>query len=200
MSMSANRKPARRAAAIIAIGALSLGLAGCGGDTLADALGTSKNAPDEFSVVTKAPLVIPPDYSLRPPEPGAPRPQEASLSPSATAQDALIGENGQTTASSDQTLSPGEQALLSNAGADKADPRIRQVVNSESRSLVERDDSFVNDVMFWKGDGEQAADPMVNAPEEAKRIQENTAEGKPVTDGKTPTVEPEKKGWLSDIF
>ena len=199
MSMSANRKTARRAAAIIAIGALSLGLAGCGGESLTDALGMGKNAPDEFSVVTKAPLVIPPDFSLRPPQPGAPRPQEASLSPSATAQDALVGANAQA-APADTTLSPGEKALLANAGADKADPRIRQVVNAESRSLVERDDSFVDDVLFWKDDSTPPAEPVVNAPEEAKRIRENTAEGKPATDGETPTVKPEDKGLLGDIF
>ena len=199
MSMSANRKPARRMAAIIAIGTLSLGLAGCGGGGLTDALGMGKNAPDEFAVVTKAPLVIPPDYSLRPPEPGAPRPQEASLSPSATAQEALIGGNGQS-APAAETMSPGEKALLANAGADKADPRIRQVVNAESRSLVERDDSFVDDVLFWKDGSTPPAEPMVNAPEEAKRIRANTAEGKPATEGETPTVEPEEKGILEDIF
>lgn len=201
MSMSANRKPARRTAAIIAIGALSLGLAGCGGGGLTDALGMGKNAPDEFAVVTKAPLVIPPDYSLRPPEPGAPRPQEASLSPSATAQEALIGANGQNAAvPAAETLSPGEKALLANAGADKADPRIRQVLNSETRSLVERDDSFVDDVIFWKDGNTPPPEPMVNAPEEAKRIRENTVEGKPATEGETPTVEPEEKGILEDIF
>ena len=199
MSMSVNKKPARRAAAIIAIGALSLGLAGCGGGSLSDALGTGKDAPDEFAVVTKAPLVIPPDFSLRPPQPGAPRPQEASLSPSATAQEALIGGDGGTSAAN-ETLTPGEEALLANAGADKADPRIRQVVNAESRSLVERDDSFVDDILFWKDGNTPPAEPMVDAPEEAKRIQENTAEGKPATAGETPTVEPKEKGLLEDIF
>jgi len=33
---------------------------------------------DEFAVVTKAPLIMPPDYNLRPPRPGAARPQEQS--------------------------------------------------------------------------------------------------------------------------
>ena len=34
--------------------------------------------PDEFAVVTRAPLSLPPDYGLRPPRPGAARPNEAS--------------------------------------------------------------------------------------------------------------------------
>ena len=71
--------------------ALSLSLAACGGESLSDTLGYGKSAPDEFAIVTKAPLVIPPDYSLRPPQPGAPRPQEMELQPSIGAQRALIG-------------------------------------------------------------------------------------------------------------
>ncbi len=35
-------------------------------------------SPDEFAVESRAPLTIPPDFDLRPPQPGAPRPQEKS--------------------------------------------------------------------------------------------------------------------------
>ena len=45
-------------------------LAGC--ESLRDAAGLTKKSPDEFAVTTKAPLVIPPDFNLRPPLPGAP--------------------------------------------------------------------------------------------------------------------------------
>jgi hypothetical protein len=41
-------------------------------------LGLAPAAPDEFAVESRAPLTIPPDFDLRPPQPGAPRPQEAS--------------------------------------------------------------------------------------------------------------------------
>ena len=34
--------------------------------------GPGQAPPDEFQVVRRAPLILPPDYSLRPPEPGAP--------------------------------------------------------------------------------------------------------------------------------
>ncbi len=34
--------------------------------------------PDEFAVESRAPLTIPPEFNLRPPQPGAPRPQEAT--------------------------------------------------------------------------------------------------------------------------
>ena len=43
---------------------LSVTLAGCG--SLSDTLGFGKSAPDEFNVVKRAPLVLPPEYNLRP--------------------------------------------------------------------------------------------------------------------------------------
>ena len=39
-------------------------------------IGLEPTMPDEFAVESRAPLTIPPDYALRPPRPGAPRPQE----------------------------------------------------------------------------------------------------------------------------
>ena len=41
-------------------------LAGCG-DGLAEAFGFKKSTPDEFNVVTRPPLIMPPEYNLRPP-------------------------------------------------------------------------------------------------------------------------------------
>jgi Protein of unknown function (DUF3035) len=41
-------------------------------------VGMDPVGPDEFAVESRAPLTIPPEFDLRPPQPGAPRPQEAS--------------------------------------------------------------------------------------------------------------------------
>jgi Protein of unknown function (DUF3035) len=41
-------------------------------------VGLEQVAPDEFAVESRAPLTMPPDFDLRPPHPGAPRPQEVS--------------------------------------------------------------------------------------------------------------------------
>ena len=49
-------------------------LAGC--SDLKQMVGLDPTMPDEFAVESRAPLTIPPDFDLRPPEPGAPRPQE----------------------------------------------------------------------------------------------------------------------------
>lgn len=63
---------------IIAAGAASLlALSGCGGK---QAGVFSHAGPDEFAVSRQAPLVIPPDFAMVPPKPGAPRPQQADSS------------------------------------------------------------------------------------------------------------------------
>jgi Protein of unknown function (DUF3035) len=41
-------------------------------------IGLEPTLPDEFAVESRAPLTIPPDFDLRPPQPGATRPQEKS--------------------------------------------------------------------------------------------------------------------------
>ncbi|HMM15259.1 MAG TPA: DUF3035 domain-containing protein [Parvibaculum sp.] len=187
----------RRIASLAILSGLSLSLAACGGGGLKEALGYGKDAPDEFAIVTKAPLAIPPDFALRPPEPGAPRPQEANLQPSAVAQAALIGNEA--AAQTPATGSVGEQALLQQTGATEADPRIRQVVNAETRTLVEKDKRFTDDVLFWQ----QRTPPderLVDSAGERQRIQQNSAEGKPVTEGETPSKAPAKPGFFSGLW
>ena len=125
----------------------SVGLAGC--QSTAKALGMSKVTPDEFRVVTKAPLVVPPDYSLRPPGPGEPRPQE--LQPESAARNTLLGQR------EGEQRSQGEKLFVARAGADSADPLIRYVVDDEFGDLAHKDKSFADRIMFWKSSDKNAA-------------------------------------------
>ena len=118
------------------------GLAGC--QSTQRALGMSKVTPDEFRVVTKAPLVVPPDFALRPPAPGEPRPQE--LQPESAARNALLGQREA------EQRSQGEKLLVSKAGAEKADPLVRYVVDDEFGDIAHKEKSFADRVMFWKKD------------------------------------------------
>jgi hypothetical protein len=147
-----------------------LGAAGLGGcQSASHALGLSKVTPDEFRVVTKAPLVLPPDYSLRPPAPGEPRPQE--LQPESAARTALLGQRAA------EVRSDGERLLVTKAGGDRADPLIRYVVDDEFGAIAHKDKSFADWVIFWKK-GQPAAAPgadaetptPLDAATEAKRI------------------------------
>jgi hypothetical protein len=58
---------------IVSLGGISL-LSGC--SDFKQMIGLDQPMPDEFAVESRAPLTVPPDFDLRPPEPGAPRPQE----------------------------------------------------------------------------------------------------------------------------
>ncbi|MFI4936413.1 MAG: DUF3035 domain-containing protein [Caulobacterales bacterium] len=153
------------------------GLAGC--DTASRALGVSKVTPDEFRVVTKAPLVLPPDYSLRPPAPGEPRPQE--LQPESAARQALLNQRNA------EVRSDGERMFVAKAGADRADPLIRYVVDDEFGNVAHKDKGFADYVMFWK-QGQPAApssalgDPNTSTPVDPS-VEENRL--KSLTGGKT---------------
>ena len=123
------------------------GLAGC--QSTRNALGMTKVTPDEFRVVAKAPLIIPPDYALRPPAPGEPRPQE--LQPESAARTALLGQRA------GEARTDGEKMLVAKVGADKADPLIRYVVDDEFGDLAHKEKSFADKVMFWHSDKKAAA-------------------------------------------
>jgi hypothetical protein len=126
------------------------------------AVGGGKYPPDEFAIATKAPLVVPPDYALRPPKPGEVRPDEVSAAQ--RARQVLLGD----TSAAPPTA--GEQQLLTKANALTADPNIRTVLNIESGSRVEKDRSLANQLMFWKfldGKVDDSAAPLrVDNPEE----------------------------------
>ncbi|MFQ5971378.1 MAG: DUF3035 domain-containing protein [Alphaproteobacteria bacterium] len=179
------------------------------------AFGLEKTSPDEFQVVSRAPLSMPPDFSLRPPEPGKERPQELAASEQARQtvfgidanDDGVNGDSpgrivtGAPAAApqrpvSSQTL--GEVAFLSMARAYEAEPNIRLVVDRESALLVDEDRSFLDRLLNFR----DPADPgtVVDAPAEARRLRENQALGLPPTAGPTPKIERKERGLLEGIF
>src|SRR5882724_1852506 len=105
---------------------------GC--NSIRQAAGEGKDSPDEFAVVTKAPLVIPPDFNLKPPAPGtAPTNQ---IEPTQAAQNALFNADPATVAATlPATMSPGERYLLGAAGVQNADPTIRQQIASDTSGM-----------------------------------------------------------------
>lgn len=130
--------------------AMSL-LTGCAG------LGGS-NSPDEFRVVKKAPLVVPPDYSLRPPRAGQAQPfevdEERGGSPSVFGSD--IGSDA----------SASERALVAAAGANAVSPIIRQQVDWEQAKTIRKSTSVSDRVMFWRGnDADAPADSATGGEE-----------------------------------
>jgi len=194
-----NRAAVRRSAwglAACAVMALAV-LTGCG-DTR-QMLGLDKQTPDEFQVISRAPLSVPPDYALHVPEPGAGQRGEGASAPqqafaAITGSATAVSESGNADASQD----PGEAALLKQLGADRAMPDIREVVNRENSVTVAESDTFLNSLLFWRKPEDQSS--VVDAPREAQRLRENAALGKPADAGETPTIQRRKnKGWLEDL-
>src|SRR6266481_3648428 len=166
--------------------ALILCLSGC--DSFSDALGLNRSAPDEFAVVIEPPLTVPPDFQLRPPTPGALRPQQ--ISPRADAERALFERQVPTVAAGST-----ENQILAKAQVERADPNIKKIVTKESTAIVPKDNSFVDQLMFWESKkAEIPAESTVIAPEEAKRLRDNQLVGAPPDKGKTPAAKDEKPG------
>lgn len=84
----------------------------------------NRDRPDEFAVQRQAPLVVPPDFNLTPPAPGAPRPAEGTAQQQA--MDALFGGPAPRSAV--------ETSALDRAG--RADPGIRSAVGSADTNTV----------------------------------------------------------------
>jgi Protein of unknown function (DUF3035) len=129
--------------AALAVGLCTVAVTGCA--DIRKAAGLNKKSPDEFAVTTKAPLVIPPDFNLRPPLPGAP-PANA-LDPSSNAEVALFNNaDPQTVAAGMRgNYTPGEKMLLANAKVQNSDAAIRARLNADQRAAVQNADRSFTD-------------------------------------------------------
>lgn len=108
------------------------------------ALNVGKRSPDEFSVVTSAPLIIPPDYGLRPPEPSVVK--ERELAKAEVTEEILFGDNP---LASKQEASAGEIALLRQMGALSVDDNIRDQIRRENAKLVKVIRKNALEKMIW---------------------------------------------------
>lgn len=115
------------------------------------------NSPDEFRVVKKAPLVVPPEYSLRPPEAGSGTPFEVdpTRAGSASAFGAEIGQNA----------SASERALVAAAGANAVSPVIRQQVDWEEARIIRKSQSVSDRVVNSDGSEQEGADSATGGGE-----------------------------------
>ena len=185
--------PHRHSTRALLLAGSALLLAGCDNGGLARTFGLTRDAPDEFLVTTRAPLSLPPDYNLRPPRPGAPRPQEQSER--RQAEEILVPQTalGPSTAGA---ASAGQSALLQQTGAN-APADIRRRVDQEAR-LDKADDGFIDQLLYWrKGDARTA---VVDPAAEAARVKVNAALGQSQDTGTTPIIQQKQKGWFQRLF
>lgn len=193
--------------------AISAALAGCsGGDNVREVLGINRSAPDEFAVVSRPPLSVPPDFRLVTPKPGAPPRNVASASDRAAGILLNKGEEASQTRlgqfnlnldlggldefspQADTSVAPvmsssldsaADAHFLSLAGADQADENIRSKLSvaTPEEEISKTDSPFA--LQEWLGlkGGEEVVDPAA----EAARIRENLDAKKPVNEGEVKT-------------
>ncbi len=114
-------------------------LGACGGSGI-----FNRERPDEFAVQRQAPLVVPPDFNLAPPAPGAPRPADGTASEQAL--DAIFGGPAE--------RSQVETSALDRAGA--AAPGIRSQVGDEGTNTVAKGRVTRDIIAAPEGDGASA--------------------------------------------
>jgi hypothetical protein len=122
---------------ILVAGTLAL-LPACAGNMIA-----SRQAPDEFAVQRQSPLVIPPDFQLVPPAPGAPRPGDSTASQQAL--EALFPP---------QARSSVETVTLGRAGT--AEGGIRSTVGDAGTYVVNKGTTTRTILVAPEGDGQAA--------------------------------------------
>src|SRR5690349_24393617 len=143
---------------LAAVAAVSV--AGCG----------SLATPDEFRVVRKAPLTVPPEFNLRPPAPGSSRPQELS-----TETQARVAVFGVDTA---RDASEGEKAFIRAAGGDAVDRSVRSAVDYDNAQILRKSRNFTDAILNF---GKSANDPTIDPAAEAERLRAEQESLKDIT-------------------
>lgn len=189
---------------VAALGVATLPLGGC--DSFNRAIGKTRVIPDEFQVVSNAPLAIPPDYALRPPRVGN-GPEQAN--PTDQARETVFRAGDTSTSqppAPSATMSVGEQDLLRQAGANAAPSDIRQTVDADPTEGVPFDRSLVDKLLFWSGPTTPPSNDTLNPGDEQSRIRVAQSVAKPggpaaapSADSPIPTFEhgQKKSGWFS---
>lgn len=150
---------------------------------------SSMTGPDEFRVVRKAPLTVPPEYNLRPPTPGSSRPQE--LSTESQARVAVFGLDV------GQGASEGEKAFIKAAGGDAVDRQVRSAVDYDNAQIVRKNRSFADTILNFGQAG--PSDPVLDPAAEAERLRVEQEALKDVTGGGKVIIQPKHTSKLPGL-
>lgn len=155
---------------ITALAGITL-LSGCSG--FDRALGKTKTSPDEFQVVVRPPLTLPPNFNLRP-------------------DDDLAAEPARNDAVSvtDQVLTQSATAQVSGLdslfGLNEAEPDIRTTIDEETIG-IQIEKRLPIQILFG---GQPNVGPNLVAEDEALRIRRALSEGDNLTATPTPALDP----------
>lgn len=166
-------------------------------DGAREVIGAANTPPDEFAVVTRAPLSMPSDYGLRPPKAGAKRPQETTVLETAR-ENLLRNRASRVMVPKEQSGSGAEAVILKKAGATNQAQGIRELIDKEASILASKDESITDKIMFWRSPAQPGT--IVDAKSEKKRLRNNAALGAMSTKGRTPQVTRRSRGFLEGVL
>ena len=189
-------------------------LSACGGSSVKDSLGLTRTAPDEFTVVSRPALTVPPDFNLRPPREGEPPRQPTA---DETARGLLVGKPATAFPDANTLTQPtvatavtpvittnapttGESSFLKRAGADQTKEDIRDQLRVDETTPA---DTSTAKSLLEQVNGDKKSEPVVDAKKEAERLRENKDTGKPANDGTVPDAPADKPtalDKLKDLF
>jgi len=157
-----------------------------------DLVGLDRTGPDEYAVSVADPLTIPPDFTLRPPQPGAPRPQEVRAEDKA--KQALLGTAANAPADA-VPASSAEEAVLANtknyASRVPADTiKSGTIPQPEAMRILSGDSATPVPV----------ADETTAAPADPESERLNKIANAPTTDGGTIQLEAKDKPFWDSWF
>lgn len=109
--------------------------------------GRRAGVPDEFRVVKKAPLTVPPEYSLRPPQRGEVRPAE--VSPERQDQILAFGTD------IGRNASPVEREMIRRADAIAVSGVIRETIDYDEAGLLRKSSDISEAVTGYTGSEEE---------------------------------------------
>ena len=162
--------------------ALCLVLGACGSreTTIQQALGYDQRGPDEMAVIKRPPLILPPDFNLRPPRAGDQEAAEQAASDAA--REALVGASpsseteplsdeatkareiltrGKPSSDASETLSDGQSVLIS-----RTNRTVRDLDGlTETRAENRVDSALLRRLLAWTPeDRASSADAAADAP------------------------------------
>ena len=179
-------------------------LAACTGSEVKSNLGLKRKAPDEFMVLSRPALTVPPSFDL-------PDPQTASLTPpkdmsANNAKQALFG--APTTKTGTKTVAnkkaTAENLFLNKAGVDKGQSDIRSQLEDDIRAeqtpAPEEEKPGFFGRLFSPIKLDDKPDPIVSPQAEKDRIKDSKASGEKIDGSETVTIQPKGETVLDKIF
>ena len=164
-----------------------LGLGACSkSETVQEALGYEQKGPDEMAVISRPPLIVPPDYNLRPPRPG--ENSDGAAAASDAARRTLIGPsssleetpaNAATSSDARAVLTGSEPATSANGAASEGQNLLVDRTNRverdldalrETRAENRVDGAFLRELLAWDPEEQAEATEVADGGETAETV------------------------------